>query len=178
MGNLHPSPSQAAAGGKVVVLSDGTVHKFDRPIPVAELMLEHPHQFVVEVHLSSFSTAGAGGSNKVTPLPADHTLEPEKLYAMLPMARKKAAATLLSAREVRQILLSLARPAPGGSAALLPNVAGEESGQAGRVELPESDLFDGRPENWGGKYWSKGWKPSLRTIEEVQLIKRIPHWLF
>ncbi|XP_020589714.1 uncharacterized protein LOC110031024 [Phalaenopsis equestris] len=28
------------------------------------------------------------------------------------------------------------------------------------------------------QYSKKGWKPSLRTIEEWALVKKVPHWLF
>lgn len=86
MGNLLSSG--AAAGGKVV-LPDGTVRTLDRPTPVAEIMLDHPHHFVVDVRLLS-----AGDSFKVTPLPADHMLEIDKAYAVLPMPRGKEGAKM------------------------------------------------------------------------------------
>ncbi|WOL05603.1 hypothetical protein Cni_G14332 [Canna indica] len=67
--------------GDKVVLHRGTIRELDGPMSVADLMLEHPHQFVVDVH-----TVSVGSTKVVLPLPTDHMLEYDGAYAMLPMA--------------------------------------------------------------------------------------------
>ncbi|CAD5181367.1 unnamed protein product [Musa acuminata subsp. malaccensis] len=163
MGTLLSHPSPGASGGRVV-LSDGTVHEFERPIPAAELMLDHPRQVVAEVQLIS---GGSGSSAELTrPLPADHVLNPEKVYAMLPMARKKAGA--LSAEEVRRILASL-----GGTPRRsdMKDVVLTANEAVGRREWPV-------PEFLMRQHSSKRWKPSLLAIEEGHPMRKLPHWLF
>ncbi|WOL19806.1 hypothetical protein Cni_G28608 [Canna indica] len=59
----------------------GTIHELDGPTSVAELMLEHPHQFMVDVRAVS-----VGSRKVVLPLMADQMLEPDGACAMLPMA--------------------------------------------------------------------------------------------
>lgn len=42
-----------------------------------------------------------------------------------------------------------------------------------------SEAAEGQPEILLQRQFSrKGWKPSLRTIEEWSLAKKVPHWLF
>nr|XP_010938299.1 uncharacterized protein LOC105057398 [Elaeis guineensis] len=191
MGNFVSCRTVDAGGGKVV-LFDGTIHEFDRPISVAELMLEHPRLFVVDMQSIS------AGETKVTPLPADHTMDPDKCYLMLPMTSKK-----VSAEEARRIL-SLARsvlrsrslPFWAKNLSLVPGIC-----MAG-VDEKEKEVLGGRKddglmerEEMGGAEWSlevfgaereflrrqfssKGWKPSLCTIEEKALERKVSHWLF
>ncbi|XP_034228801.1 uncharacterized protein LOC117637868 isoform X2 [Prunus dulcis] len=91
MGNsISHKQLHASATGKVI-LSDGSVHQFNKPLTVAELMLEHPQQVVVEF--------GAAVSEKrPTPLPADMKLDKKKIYLMLPMKRGKPVS--LSSQEI------------------------------------------------------------------------------
>ncbi|XP_052879201.1 uncharacterized protein LOC108479076 isoform X2 [Gossypium arboreum] len=87
-------PSDIAVVGKVI-LRDGTIQEFSWPLTVAELMLEHPQQVVVEYH-------AAVNEKKPVPLPADHKLDVAKVYVMLPVKRGKP--TTLSSKEVRRVL--------------------------------------------------------------------------
>ncbi|WOL00293.1 hypothetical protein Cni_G09006 [Canna indica] len=147
-------------------------------------MLEHPRHFVVDLRSLS-----ASGIAKVTPLPADHLLQPDKMYAMLPMARGNAAG--LSPDEARRVLATASRmlklrsvhcsflrallrmravgPAEKGNKV----AAGEERKQGGMAEEMEQ-----RAEILMRQYSSKRWKPSLGTIVEKSFEKRVPHWLF
>ncbi|XXG61363.1 hypothetical protein AAC387_Pa04g3042 [Persea americana] len=93
MGN-YVSRRTCAIAGKII-LSDGTVHEFDRPMVVAELMLEHPQHFVFEL---GFLVS----SHRPIPLPADQKLDLEKAHLMSPMKPGKAA--LLKADEIRRII--------------------------------------------------------------------------
>ncbi|URE04978.1 hypothetical protein MUK42_19951 [Musa troglodytarum] len=157
MGNLLSCQAPDSCGGKVV-LSDGTVHEFDCPTSVAELMLEHPRQFVVDVR--SLSAA----NSKAAPLPADYMLEPDKVYVMLPVARGKAAR--LSADDARraQALASRSRL----------KQRGEDVGA--KMEGVEGWSSSGRPE-FLRQFSSKRWAPTLGTIVEKSMEKKVPHWL-
>ncbi|URE04979.1 hypothetical protein MUK42_19951 [Musa troglodytarum] len=158
MGNLLSCQAPDSCGGKVV-LSDGTVHEFDCPTSVAELMLEHPRQFVVDVR--SLSAA----NSKAAPLPADYMLEPDKVYVMLPVARGKAAR--LSADDARraQALASRSRlKQRSASAAPFLSVL------SARTEAPAEPEFL-------RQFSSKRWAPTLGTIVEKSMEKKVPHWL-
>ncbi|XP_010259338.1 PREDICTED: uncharacterized protein LOC104598806 [Nelumbo nucifera] len=187
---------QSAKGTGKVILPDGSVHEFDQPLAVAELMLEHPQQIVVEFH-----SLAAG--NKPAPLPADTMLEMEKVYLMLPMKRGKVAAAL-SSDEARRIvtraksvlssgsLLSSSRFLPlfaricpagigtGEEAELLLHKKNKET----LVEKPEleflAEMVDIRSEFLclSKQASGKGWKPTLDTIEEKGGERKVPHWLF
>lgn len=192
MGNsISNRQSQATAK---VILSDGSVHEFDNPLTVAELMLEHPQQVVVE-----FQSAVTG--KRPAPLPADEKLEMKKVYLMVPTKRGKPKS--LSSEEIRGAILianSILRSRPLlSSSKLLPLFARicpastVASGQSfvlpkkenieRRVEirnmpefLPEST--EGRPEFLIRQYSGKGWKPSLDTIKEKKVETKVSHWLF
>ncbi|XP_009401639.2 uncharacterized protein LOC103985613 [Musa acuminata AAA Group] len=194
MGNLLSCQAADSFDGKVV-LSDGTVHEFDHPTLVAELMLEHPHQFVVDVRSLS------AGNSKAAPLPADYMLEPDKVYVMLPVARGKAAR--LSADEARRVLALASRlrlKQRSASAAPFLRVLGarteapaEEKGKKAAVEMKQEE--DSRGEDVGAKlegvegwpsserpeflrqFSSKRWAPTLGTIVEKSMEKKVPHWL-
>lgn len=96
MGNTasgHPSH-----GSGKVIFWDGTVQELDSmsTLTVAELMLEHPRQVVVELQ-------SAVTGKRPRPLPADETLEAGKVYLMLPVRRGKPIS--LSAEEAQRVLL-------------------------------------------------------------------------
>ncbi|XP_072985213.1 uncharacterized protein [Typha latifolia] len=184
MGNLLSSRASVGTGGKVV-LSDGTAREIDQPMSVAELMLEHPGQFVIDVH------SLAAAKTRVAPLPADHKLEPEKVYVMLPMVRGKVSAD--EARRVLSTTRSLMRtrsmPSPAVTTSLFSCKRVKEDKKKDKKEIINvkvdqkvtwsTEVFEERPEFLSRQFSSKGWKPSLRTIEEKGLTpNKVPHWLF
>jgi hypothetical protein len=143
-----------------------------------------------------------GGGAKVAPLPADHVLGAGGVYVLLPATRGK-----VSADEARRALsaarsLARSRSMPGLRRKLSSSskkgrraeaaVAEEEPAQReATAESPEDEDedeaeaaarpggFEGhRPEFLSRELSSRGWKPSLRTIEERVLPKKTPHWLF
>ncbi|KAJ0052313.1 hypothetical protein Pint_00886 [Pistacia integerrima] len=178
-----------------VILSDGTVHEFDYPVTVAELMLEHPQEVVVELH-------SAVTGKRPNPLPADKKLDVKKVYLMLPIKRGKPAS--LTSDEARHVLLSANSvlrsqslllsskllplfakicPAANGEAQKFIKLQKKESSEERPVELnivsellPES--LDGRPEYLNRTLSGKAWKRSLDTIKEKKVEKKVPHWLF
>lgn len=116
MGNVLPQGIQSDDKKGKVILSDGTIHQYDKPLTAAELMLEYPQQVVVEIdhHQLHATTTGSGGGNnynkkKLIPLPADKQLEMNKVYLMLPIKRGKkptATAAALSSEEARRLLMT------------------------------------------------------------------------
>lgn len=194
MGNYVSFRPSSATAGKLV-LSDGSVHEFIKPVTVAELMLEHPQQVVVEFN------SGKGGGKRPSPLPADKKLEMGKVYLMLPMKRGRAAT--LSSDEARRVLLRASSVLQSQSflssarllpffAKICPAGAGDGAGfllngkeKSLVVEIPEERCkpeFE-LPEVLEGRYLSrqisgKGWKPSLDTIEEKKIERKVSHWLF
>lgn len=186
MGNLL---SCRVADVGIVVLSDGTVRELDGPTPVAELMLEHPSEFVVDLHALT-----ATNSTKVTPLPADHLLDPDKAYVMLPMAPRKTAVSL-SATEARQVL-AVAKQIAKPTRSFLRVLGGQpkavvgptkEKGKVVEGEALATGYAVGEVTEWCSEeteilmrqYSSRRWKPSLDTIVEKSLEKKkVPHWLF
>lgn len=193
MGNSIPKNWSNATGK--VILSTGEVYKYDEPITVAELMLEHPQQLVVE-----FQPVMNG--KKPTPLPADKKLETKKVYLMLPIKRGKPVA--LSSEEARRVLENansflksksliyssgflpfFVRICPAGGGVghedVFTNIK-KSSVERKEEEESKSDYFniilEGRPEFLRRQLSGKGWKPSLDTIKEKTIKAKIHHWLF
>ncbi|CAA3031067.1 Hypothetical predicted protein [Olea europaea subsp. europaea] len=194
MGNSIPKNWSNATGK--VILSTGEVYKYDEPITVAELMLEHPQQVVVE-----FQPVMNG--KKPTPLPADKKLETKKVYIMLPIKRGKPVA--LSSEEARRVLENANSflksksliyssgflpffvricPAGGGMGHddVFTNIKKKSLVERKEEEESKSDYFnvilEGRPEFLRRQLSGKGWKPSLDTIKEKTIKAKIHHWLF
>ncbi|KAL5560985.1 hypothetical protein UlMin_030732 [Ulmus minor] len=168
-----------------VILSDGSVHEFDQPLTAAELMLEHPQQLVVEYQ-------SAATEKRPTPLPADKKLEPKKIYLMLPIKRGKP--TTISSEELRRVLLIansvLKTPPLLSSSKFLPFFSrifpaeghGFVAEKKERVEVFEAEekeesFFCERPEYLSRQLSAKGWKPSLDTIKEKKIERKVSHWL-
>lgn len=197
MGNYISRRRTCAVTGKVM-LTDGTVHEFHHPPTVAELMLDHPQEFMVEL-----KSVVAG--HRPVPLPADLTLETDKAYLMLSMKRGKTA--VFSADEARRIMdraRSALEPRSSPAAqcgplwkfiAASPAAVSREKGMKHMpisreegVERKDEDgegvellqeYFRERQEcNWSRQLSGKGWKPALDTIKEKGQEKKIPHWLF
>ncbi|XP_047084224.1 uncharacterized protein LOC124695415 [Lolium rigidum] len=137
-----------------------------------------------------------GGARKVAPLPADHVLGAGGLYVLLPATRGKVSAD--EARSVLTASRSLARSKsmPGG---LMRKMSSRKSRDADgsakhkattgvavaemeRREEPAAAVEDGfedhRPVFLSRELSCRGWKPSLNTIEERVMPKKVSHWLF
>jgi hypothetical protein len=190
MGNLMSAGAGAAAasGGKVV-MADGSVRALSEPVSVAELMMDHPRHFVVDARVLQHRKGGAGGgARKVAPLPADHVLGTGGLYVLLPATGGK-----VSADEARS------KSMPGGLMRKMSTRksrgADDSAGSAKREATPaatvaemerrnepvptETDGFEEhRPEFLSRELSCRGWKPSLNTIEERVMPKKVSHWLF
>ncbi|KAL6648274.1 hypothetical protein ACP70R_012498 [Stipagrostis hirtigluma subsp. patula] len=204
MGNLVSAGGAAvgASGGGKVVMADGSVRALSEPVSVAELMMDHPRHFVVDARAlkeqgRKQQQQQQGGGAKVVPLPADHVLGAGGVYVLLPATRGK-----VSADEARRALtaarsLERSRSMPGGLRRKLSSsrkgreadvsdgpahgdvattTADEEAAAAARLEL--DGFEEHRPEFLSRELSSRGWKPSLRTIEERVAPKKKPHWLF
>ncbi|XP_030543184.1 uncharacterized protein LOC115750145 [Rhodamnia argentea] len=199
MGNQESRNHSSSSRGGKVVLWDGTVHRLEDPgLTAAELMLEHPRQVVVE-----FDPKASG--KRPAPLPADRELEPGKVYLMLPVKQGKPMS--LSAEEARHVLLAAnsvlrSRSLLPSSSRLLPLFAWmcilgdgckesrpppregnreDETSVAKTCTLADpimSEIMDGRPEYLSRQLSGKGWKPSLDTIKEKRIEKKVPYWLF
>ncbi|XVF80669.1 hypothetical protein PTKIN_Ptkin15bG0093000 [Pterospermum kingtungense] len=160
-------------------------------------MLEHPQHIVVEFD-------AAVNEKRPIPLAADQKLDMKKVYVMLPLKRGKP--TTLSSEEARRVLLtansvlrskSLLPPSSKflpWFARICPTINIEETRQrwpskkeengGERHEevrcltefLPES--VEARPEYLNRQYSGKAWKPSLDTIKEKKVERKVSHWLF
>ncbi|PRQ21653.1 hypothetical protein RchiOBHm_Chr7g0241631 [Rosa chinensis] len=193
MGNSM-SHKQVHGTGKVI-LSDGSVHEFNNhDLTVAELMLEHPQQVVVEFR-------AAVSAKRPIPLPADTKLDKKKIYLMFPMKRGKPLS--MSSEDIRGVLSSansllrsrssslkflplFARICPAGDAHafVLPkkeySMERTSESEVVRSYLPEFDMeesLDARPEFLTRQLSGKAtWKPNLDTIKEKKVEKKLSHW--
>ncbi|KAF7121233.1 hypothetical protein RHSIM_Rhsim13G0005400 [Rhododendron simsii] len=198
MGNRMSDRSSVTPGK--VILSDGSVHEYEKPLTAAELMLEHPQQVVVE-----FRSAVAD-RKKPNPLPADEKLEMGKVYLMLPKRRGKPPA--LTSEEARHLLLTAnsvlgtKRPILSTATGFVPMLArlctaGKRDGEGFVVKIGKEKVMGRREEVKKVEFFApealeelqpeflnrqisggKGWKPSLDTIKEKAAKKTVPHWLF
>ncbi|KAF8036788.1 hypothetical protein BT93_C2487 [Corymbia citriodora subsp. variegata] len=200
MGNQESSNHSSSGGGGKVILWDGTVHRLEDPgLTAAELMLEYPQQVVVE-----FDSKSSG--KRPTPLPADQELDPRKIYLMLPVKRGKPVS--LSTEEAKHVLFAAnsvlqSRSLLTSSSRFLPLFARmcilgpggdgydkhmpQERDQEDELNMAKScaiadpimsEILDGRPEYLSRELSGKGWKPSLDTIKEKRIEKKVPYWLF
>ncbi|XP_078445427.1 uncharacterized protein LOC144714546 [Wolffia australiana] len=147
--------SLKSGGGKSkVILADCQVVTKEDGSTVAELMMEHPNQFVAE--LRSFLS-----SKHPQPLAADRPLLPGRVYLMLHM--KTGRAPVSSAAQARRLLSkprSFKRP-PLSKESPLP-------------KLDDSPLLTGRHQS---ARFSRPWKPTLDPIQEKTSSAKLPRWL-
>ncbi|XP_037483397.1 uncharacterized protein LOC119362301 [Triticum dicoccoides] len=161
MGNLV---SASAGGGGKIVLPDGSVRALGEgeTVSVAELMVEHPRHFVVDARL-----AAAGGA-KVAALPADHLLDGAGVYVVLPATRGRVSADEARRALTASRLLAWCRSMPVSAQEQRDEAAPLLGGLGGHQPVFLSqELTRSGP-----------WKPTLRTIEERVLPRKVPHWLF
>ncbi|KAL6902270.1 hypothetical protein ACP4OV_005146 [Aristida adscensionis] len=145
---------------------------------------------------------GGGGGAKVAPLPADHVLGAGGVYVLLPATTRGGK---VSAEEARRALtaartLARSRSMPGGLRRRLSSSSSSRKSRAPEADAdgpasqggaataaaveedaagPDADGFEEhRPEFLSRELSCRGWKPSLRTIEERAAPKKVPHWLF
>lgn len=185
MGNQLVSLRPSEATGKIITW-DGSVHEIEQSLTVAELMLEHPEQVVVELH-------SAVNNKRPTPLPADNKLETNKVYLMLPLKRGKPVG--LSGEDTRRILLILnsalhhskfvpwlTRLCQNTTTIVEPQrkineeITEKSDEESCQLFLPE--MLEGRPEYLNRQVSGKGWKPTLDTIKEKNIDRKLTHWLF
>nr|KYP47562.1 hypothetical protein KK1_030757 [Cajanus cajan] len=141
-------------------------------------MLDHPQQVVVEFH-------SAVNQKRPSPLPADEKLEVKKTYVMVPVMRGKPVG--LSSEDSRRILLivnsSLHSKYFVSSSGLLPWFAGlfqrkEEVEKREEREGFCEFLAEGREGYMSRQLSGKGWKPSLDTITEKKVKRKLSRWFF
>uniref|UniRef100_A0A0D3DZZ5 small monomeric GTPase n=2 Tax=Brassica oleracea var. oleracea TaxID=109376 RepID=A0A0D3DZZ5_BRAOL len=203
MGNAIGSrklETAAMAVGKVV-LSDGRVQNLEEETTVAEIMLENPQHVVVEFDPSSitFNKDGKTVKKKLTPLPADNTLEPGKIYLVLPAkrsgsgggAKSSSSSAVMTSEEIRKMLFSataMVRSSFSYYEGILPwfttrsysnsNPAVDAVVAATSVGKLEAETEEeGRPEFLSRQLSGRGWKPSLDPIKEKKAKKKILHQL-
>lgn len=203
MGNAIGSrklETAAMAAGKVV-LSDGRVQNLEEETTVAEIMLENPQHVVVEFDPSSitFNKDGKTVKKKLTPLPADNTLEPGKIYLVLPAkrsgsgggAKSSSSSAVMTSEEIRKMLFSataMVRSSFSYYEGILPwfttrsysnsNPAVDAVVAATSVGKLEAETEEeGRPEFLSRQLSGRGWKPSLDPIKEKNAKKKILHQL-
>ncbi|KAF7006579.1 hypothetical protein CFC21_021614 [Triticum aestivum] len=158
MGNLV----SASAGGGKIVLPDGSVRALGEAVSVAELMVEHPRHFVVDARLA------AAGAAKVAALPADHLLDGAGVYVVLPATRGRVSADEARRALTASRLLARCRSMPVSAQEQRDEAAPLLGGPGGhQPEFLSQELTRSGP-----------WKPSLKTIEERVLPRKVPHWLF
>ncbi|XP_026436761.1 uncharacterized protein LOC113334774 [Papaver somniferum] len=200
MGNFISSKSSDAPAK--VVLPDGTVHEFNQPLTVAELMLDHPQQVVVEIE-------SIESKKRPIPLPADKKLEMKKFYLMLPMQQGRAFSTDDARRILMKVKLDQRLPKLYYAAKIIGLFArmcqcgtgretilqrrdsllkeelekrkndGNDSNDNKSVHRIQLEIFCERPAFLGKQVsMGKGWTPSLVTIEEKTPEKKILRRLF
>ena len=161
MGNLV---SASAGGGGKIVLPDGSVRALGEgeTVSVAELMVEHPRHFVVDARLAVASV------DKVAALPADHLLDGAGVYVVLPATRGRVSADEARRALTASRLLAWCRSMPVSAQEQRDEAAPLLGGLGGHQPVFLSqELTRSGP-----------WKPTLRTIEERVLPRKVPHWLF
>ncbi|CAH2072052.1 unnamed protein product [Thlaspi arvense] len=192
------------AAGKVV-LSDGRVQNLEEETTVAEIMLENPQHVVVEFDPSSISfndghrkkKDGKTVKRKLAPLPADKTLEPGKIYLVLPAKRSgggaaKSSSAVMTSEEMRKMLFSataMVRSSFSYYEGILPWFTTKSynnnsnnpdavvaASSIGRLEAEMEE--EGRPEFLSRQLSGRGWKPSLDPIKEKKAHKKIHRRLF
>ncbi|XP_076892928.1 uncharacterized protein LOC143544812 [Bidens hawaiensis] len=167
-------------GSTRVILPDGTVTKYNEPVTVGELMLDHLKQVVVEFQPVV---------KKPKPLAADFRLENNKVYMMVPMRRGPVVD--MSLEKQRRIILKSGLFLSAYAGIILVFVKMwlktviRSNNKAKVAEKPSTatmkpKLFrevESVMEGRGDHYVKKSWKPSLDTIKEKGVKAKTCCWL-
>ncbi|KAJ0691646.1 hypothetical protein HanPI659440_Chr15g0577281 [Helianthus annuus] len=179
--------NHTSRGSRRLILPDGTVREYHEPVTVAELMLDHPQQVVVEFDHPV--------GKKPKPLAADVMLENNKVYMMVPVRRGKSVA--ISSEDARRVLLRANAVLKTGSfvtaytgfipvfarmcpAAVVKSTKKEKVVEKSPKVVAKPEFF---AEGEDGYFLTRqlsvksSWKPSLDTIKEKRVESKIRHWL-
>ncbi|XVF72725.1 hypothetical protein PTKIN_Ptkin12aG0143300 [Pterospermum kingtungense] len=192
-------PSDTA--GKVI-LWDGSVMEFSWPLTAAELMLEHPQQVVVEFHPAVNERRPTPlPADQELDMKKVYVMLPMKRGKPTTLSSEEARRVLLSANSVLRSkttttsILSSSKFLPLFaricSASYIEEIKQKYPLQKKEnvCERPEEEarcltseifpeILESRPEYLNRQYSGKGWKPSLDTIKEKMVERKVPHWLF
>lgn len=195
-------PSNTGAGK--VILWDGSVQEFSWPLTAAELMLEHPQHFVAELHAAVNEKRSIPlPADQKLDMKKVYVMLPLKRGKPTTLSSEEARRVLLSANSLlrsKSLLLPPSKFLPW-FAGICPTVNVEEIGR--RQRFPSQKKDDGgdseirhdevrclteflaesvelaRPEYLNRQISGKGtWKPSLDTIKEKKVERKVSHWLF
>eukprot|EP01018_Ginkgo_biloba_P027359 Gb_05762 [translate_table: standard] len=174
-----------------VLLMNGSVQAFQRPIKAAEVMLENPQQFVC--HSNALQIG-----RRISALSADEDLDLGHLYFLLPMQKLHS---LLSASDMASLVFkanSVLKRKSKSTAKILPvfaymcplpvnrNHDNKFDGEFGMKEMKVEEMteqeilvprmnmdMDVLPFEWGKQRLNscRSWKPMLETITEAPLVK-------
>lgn len=197
-------PSHTGAGK--VILWDGSVQEFSWPLTAAELMLEHPQQVVVEFHSAAVNQRRRPSplpADQKLDVKKVYVMLPVRRGKPTTLSSEEARRVLMSANSVlrsKSLLSSsskflplFARVCPGNYIEEIrhkyPVQKKENVSETERLgddqeevrcltEIFPEDSLESRPEYLNRQYSGKGWKPSLDTITEKKIERKVPHWLF
>ncbi|XP_043696114.1 uncharacterized protein LOC122646597 [Telopea speciosissima] len=165
MGNTTSCAPTIISGGTVkVLLSDGRLEVYTRPIKAAELMLENPRQFVCN---SSDLKVG----HRILGLGADEELERRRLYFILPM---DLLYSVLTNEEMLSLSYKASRAMKHGNSnnivRIFP-VLGDFCIFPSEVKTLEEESPERKPQPTERFSRQRSWKPALDTILET------PSWV-
>lgn len=162
MGNAAAScaPSIISTSVVKVLLLDGPLEIYTRPIKAAELMLENQRQFVCD-------SANLKVGHRVQGLSADEELERRKLYFLLPM---EMLYSVLTVEEMDSLTNKVSKALKQGSlnfAKIFP-VLGEFCMFPNSEAKMRDERGDSIREGSGERYSrQRSWTPALETIVET-----------
>ncbi|ERN00085.1 uncharacterized protein LOC18428129 [Amborella trichopoda] len=143
--------------GVKVVLSDGSIRRFDRPVKAAELMLEAPNHF-----LSNSKSVHLG--RRFSPIPADEDLDMGEVYFMFPMRR---ANSMVSPADMAGMLMradKAIKKTSGGLKRVLPEIIQEED-YARKIDSRPTEI--GEVGNCGGEVNFR--RPGFEEVEDFPM---------
>ncbi|WVZ23776.1 hypothetical protein V8G54_002320 [Vigna mungo] len=162
MGNAAScTPSLTANGVFKVLFLDGRLESYTKPIRAAELMLEHPGQFVCD---STYLKVG----HRIQGLLADEELERRKFYFLLPM---ELLYSVLTHEEMSSLNYKASRATKHASFNNLGKIFPVFSefcmfpSELKRLEAANQVIREPEPVERYSK--QRSWRPALETIDET-----------